>query len=235
MLPCVRQRCACPGLSLRWPPRRTQAAPALNRSANTASFGPVRCAWWPHRRGELAETTVRAWLGASWGLPPESLVLTRDGYGRPHLDGGSHHVDLNWSHSGDWLIGASAEGARTGRMRVGIDIELLRPRPKALALARRFFAPEETAWLETLAEDPARMQHAFTQLWCAKEAVLKAHGRGLSFGLEKLRFECGEVDAAPRLVACDPALGAPDDWTLAAWAPVPGYLATLAWRETARS
>ena len=114
------------------------------------------------------------------------------------------HVDLNWSHSGDWLIAACVEGGR-----VGIDIELLRPRPKALALAQRFFAPAETAWLTTLAGDPARLQHAFTRLWCAKEAVLKAHGRGLSFGLEKLRFVLDDSDAAPRLAACDAALGAP--------------------------
>lgn len=197
---------------------------------NTAVFGPVQCAWWPYRRGEAAESRVRAWLGAAWVLAPEALVLTRDAFGRPHLDGGTHHVDLNWSHSGDWLIAAYAEGAQVGGMRVGIDIELLRPRPKALALAQRFFAPEETAWLATLAEDPARLQHAFTRLWCAKEAVLKAHGRGLSFGLEKLWLELDDDETAPQLLACDPALGGPGDWRLEAWSPAPGYLATLAWR-----
>ena len=190
----------------------------------------MHCAWWPYRRGDRAEPRVRAWLAATWNLAPETLSFSRDAHGRPHLDGGGQHpdlqqADLNWSHSGDWLIAACAEGAR-----VGIDIELLRSRPKALALARRFFAPEETAWLITLTSDPARLQHAFTQLWCAKEALLKAHGLGLSFGLEKLRFELDDTDATPWLVACDPALGAPADWRLQAWAPAPGYLATLAWR-----
>ena len=167
-------------------------------------------------------------------------MLTRDAFGRPHLDGGTHYaaldqIDLNWSHSGDWLIATYAKGARIGGMRVGIDIELLRPRPKALALAQRFFAPEETAWLATLADQPARLQHAFTRLWCAKEAVLKAHGRGLSFGLEKLRFELDDDDdSAPRLTVCHPALGAAVDWRLEAWWPTPDYLATLAWRAAAR-
>ena len=197
-------------------------------------FGPVHCAWWPYRRGDDAEPRVQAWLAVTWNLAPETLTLSRDTHGRPQLDGGGRHpdphgADLNWSHSGDWLIAACAEGAR-----VGIDIELLRPRPKALALAQRFFAAEETAWLLTLADDPTRLQHAFTQLWCAKEALLKAHGRGLSFGLEKLRFELDDTDTAPRLVACDPALGTPADWRLQAWAPAPGYLATLAWRITAQ-
>ena len=182
----------------------------------------------------MAEPQVRAWLGETWGLAAEALVLTRDAYGRPRLDGGSDHaafeqVDLNWSHSGEWLIAACAKDAQIGGMRVGIDIELLRPRPKALALAQRFFAPAETAWLARLADDPARLEHAFIRLWCAKEAVLKAHGRGLSFGLEKLRFELDD-DGAPRLMACDRALGAAADWRLEAWSPTPDYLATLAWR-----
>ncbi len=197
----------------------------VNRSSNTATFGHVQCAWWPYRRGDRAEPLVRAWLGALWHLPPQALALARDGFGRPQLDGNHSHADLNWSHSGDWLIAACTEDGR-----VGIDIELLRPRPKALALAKRFFAPEETAWLTTLAGDPAHLQHAFTRLWCAKEALLKAHGRGLSFGLEKLRFAIDDDNAAPQLVGCDPALGGIRDWRLDAWSPVPGYLATVAWR-----
>ncbi len=141
-------------------------------------------------------------------------------------DVNSAEIDVNWSHSGDWLMAAYAVGVR-----VGVDIELLRPRPKALALASRFFAPEETAALARWADEPEALQQRFTRLWCAKEAVLKAYGRGLSFGLEKLRFEIDADDAnlAPRLAACDPALGLPQDWALRAWTPAPGYLATVAW------
>ena len=59
--------------------------------------------------------------------------------------------------------------------------------------------------------------------------MLKAHGHGLSFGLEKLRFVLDPV-GLPQLVACDPALGAPRDWRVDAGSPEPGYWATLAWR-----
>lgn len=192
--------------------------------SNRTSFGPVRCAWWPYRRGESTEARVRAWLGDLWALPPAALHLARDAHGRPYLDAGTHRVDLNWSHSGERLIAACAE-----RTRVGIDIELLRPRPKALALARRFFVPAETDALRAVADDPARLERDFTRLWCAKEAVLKAHGRGLSFGLEKLHF-APDADGIPRLVDCDPALGPPEAWRIEAWTPEPGYWATLAWR-----
>ena len=190
-------------------------------------FGPVQCAWWPYRRGDTAESRVRDWLGHAWQVPASALTLTRDAHGRPQLDGAHHHADVNWSHSGDWLIAAASE-----RARVGIDIELLRPRAKALALARRFFAPEETVALTALAGTPAALETAFTRLWCAKEAMLKAHGRGLSFGLHRLQFALEPDSPVPRLLACDPALGLPADWHLRAWAPVPGYLATLAWCES---
>src|SRR3546814_2107662 len=93
-------------------------------------------------------------------------------------------------------------------------------------LAERFFVRSETGGLLAL---PAEAREAaFVRLWCAKEAVLKAHGRGLAFGLDRLEFAlCGDDWA---LVACDPALGRPSDWTLHAFTPMPGYLASLAWR-----
>src|SRR3546814_6516543 len=69
----------------------------------------------------------------------------------------------------------------TTLFRSGADLELLRPRPRALALAERFFVRSETGALLAL---PAEAREAaFVRLWCAKEAVLKAHGRGLAFGL----------------------------------------------------
>src|SRR3546814_11324671 len=71
----------------------------------------------------------------------------------------------------------------TTLFRSGADLELLRPRPRALALAERFFVRSETGALLAL---PAEAREAaFVRLWCAKEAVLKAHGRGLAFGDRK--------------------------------------------------
>ncbi|TXI47624.1 MAG: 4'-phosphopantetheinyl transferase superfamily protein [Lysobacter sp.] len=230
---------------------------------NSLRFDAVACRLWPYRRGESAEARVRAWLSEALGRAESEIALTRDARGRPHLApidgesmGNGGEIDVNWSHSGDWLLAAYAVDAR-----VGVDIEWLRPRTTALALARRFFAPEETEALARFADAPAMLERQFVRLWCAKEAVLKAHGHGLSFGLEKLRFalddprddgrdddhddgrddgrdenrDLAEPPAPPRLVACDPALGAPHDWRLRAWTPAPDYLATVAWRATDRS
>jgi 4'-phosphopantetheinyl transferase len=187
---------------------------------NSLAVGPVRCAWSPYRHGMPAETLVRPWLASALGAPANALALPRDAHGRPRLEPPHGDSDVSWSHSGECLLVALGTGVR-----LGADLEHLRPRPRALALAERFFTAAETMALAAL---PAAMQElAFVQLWCAKEAVLKAHGRGIAFGLDRLEFAAR--GHAWVLAACDPALGRPADWTLHSFAPMPGYLATLAW------
>ncbi|MHB8911397.1 MAG: 4'-phosphopantetheinyl transferase family protein [Lysobacter sp.] len=194
------------------------APPAPSRSGRD---GPMRWHWQPHVAGVAAEPLARTWLAARLGVAPAALALGRDDRGRPRLAPPHAGHDCSWSHSGDGLLLAIGEG-----MRVGADLERLRPRPRAQALAERYFTTPEARWLATRAD--SERGRAFLRLWCAKEAVLKAHGHGLSFGLDRLRFE--EHHGALQLVACDPGLGAAAAWSLREFEPAPGYLAALAWR-----
>lgn len=178
--------------------------------------------WLPLSRGSVAEPVARRWLASQLELPPDRLPLRRDAHGRPQLEGAFHHWDCNWSHSGDGLVVSLGH-----RAWVGIDLEWIRPRPRALTLARRFFTDAEADALAAM--DPTEQQHAFQRLWCGKEAVLKAHGRGLAFGLDKLEFEFGS--SGLRLASCDPALGDPSQWSLRELVPAAGYLGALAWRR----
>ena len=188
----------------------------------TASLNsPARLWLLAHPRGQRGEPSVRPLLCEALGCDDDALPLSRSTQGRPLLGPPYQQYDTGWSHSGDALLLALGES-----MQLGVDIEALKPRPRARELAQRFFHPDETAWLLTL-EDEA-LQFSFIRLWCAKEAVLKAHGKGLSFGLEKLVF--AEDGGALRLAACDQALGQPRDWNLHEWTPLPGYHAALAWR-----
>lgn len=172
----------------------------------------------PH--GRPAEPLARDWLAGQLDTDPAALPLRRDARGRPRLNGHAG-LDCNWSHSGDCLLVALGR-----RMQLGIDLERQHSRPRALELARRFFRTEEANWLAAQAADGR--DRAFLRLWCAKEAVLKAHGHGLSFGLERLWL--GERDGALRLLECDPALGRPREWNVLELQPAPGYLGALAWR-----
>jgi 4'-phosphopantetheinyl transferase len=176
--------------------------------------------WQSWRPGDRAEDAARAWLAPRLGCEPDALVLARDPHGRPRL-APQHGFDAGWSHSGGGLLVACGRG-----MVLGVDLEREHVRPRALELARRFFHPREAAWLASLSE--AARAAAFLRLWCAKEAVLKAHGRGLAFGLHKLAFD--ERNGRLALAEADPALGDPPQWHLHEFVPHPGYRAALAWK-----
>lgn len=192
--------------------------------SDSRRYGPVQAAVLPHADGEASEAVAGVWLAAMLGVDRARLGFERDRHGRPLLrvDGRATTLDCNWSHSGGWLAIAFGEG-----LRVGIDIERPRSRPRALELAQRYFTAAEAEALAAL-PDSARGP-AFLRLWCAKEAVLKAHGRGLAFGLDRLRFD--RLAGVPRLVEADPALGPPDGWYLEPLL-ADGLVGMVAWRLT---
>ncbi|MCC6981719.1 MAG: 4'-phosphopantetheinyl transferase superfamily protein [Bauldia sp.] len=109
---------------------------------------------------------LRRLLGDRLAVAPRSLPIEAGPFGKPALAGGP---GFNVSHSGRWI--AIAIGDRE----VGIDIEeriALDPLPLAA------LSPEEQARVRRAA-DPL---DAFLSIWVAKEAVLKADGRGLGGG-----------------------------------------------------
>ncbi|TAN01787.1 MAG: 4'-phosphopantetheinyl transferase superfamily protein [Rhodanobacteraceae bacterium] len=177
-------------------------------------------------------------LAAYLGIPASQVALDQNAKGKPRLNPAVFHsskaergatdktLSFNWSHSGDYaLIALSREAA------LGVDIERLGKNLRALEIARRYFDPAEAETLATLELDARN--RAFIGLWCAKEAVLKAVGEGLSFGLARLAFaRCGESDW--RLERLDPALGHADAWQLAGFDAAPGYRGALAWRGNPR-
>jgi 4'-phosphopantetheinyl transferase len=189
----------------------TPALPATLRTHWVADIGDA-----------VAEDIARRWLAQALDCAPVAVALIRDALGRPRLTASQSRFDVNWSHSGSGLLIGLGEGVQ-----VGVDLERVRQRPRAQALADRFFTHDESRWLAGL---PAAQQDiGFLRLWCAKEAVLKAHGRGLAFGLDRLEF--AEHDGALQLVACERLLGQPADWSLREFVPDAGYRAAIAWRD----
>ena len=148
----------------------------------------------------------------------DGTALAVGAHGRPRLAQPQAGLDFNWSHSGEVALLAVARGIAPG-----IDVECARPRPRAMDLARRFFHADETAALLALPE--AERHAAFFELWTAKEAVLKASGHGISFGLDRLRVE---RDGRLRLAWLDGDDAAA--WQLHALTLGDGCTGALAWR-----
>ncbi|WNL46239.1 4'-phosphopantetheinyl transferase superfamily protein [Dyella sp. BiH032] len=175
-----------------------------------------------HHQGR---SPFRVLLAAYVGCPVEQVQLESGEFGRPRLVGaGAGGLHFNWSHSGDRALFAVARGVEPG-----VDLERLRPRPRALAIAERYFSHQEAAALAALA--PERRDTAFLQLWTAKEAVLKATGRGLAFGLHRLHIEHAEERLALRFL--DGEL--PADWQLHRLEVDAWHVGSLAWRGGPRT
>jgi 4'-phosphopantetheinyl transferase len=159
-------------------------------------------------------------LAAYLGVQTAQVILAEDGHGRPRLAGpleGALH--FNWTHSGDRALVAVAR-----HVQPGIDLERIRPRPRALEIARRYFSAAETRLLEST-EASAR-ELVFLRLWTGKEALLKALGRGLAFGLHRLTLALdGDSLRLEAFEEEDPA-----HWQLHVPVIDRGYVAAVAWR-----
>jgi len=197
-------------------------SPAEHPSSPPAwRFGHFRVWLRPHAPRTRGEPAAREVLAEALALPADALPIRRDARGKPHIDAPFDDQAISWSHSGEVLLVALGPARE-----LGVDVERHRERPRMMEIAQRFFHPSELDWLR--AQDDAGRAGAFVRLWCAKEALLKAHGHGVSFGLEKLVF--GEREGGLRLVDCDPALGSPAEWHLHEWEPLPDHRGALAWR-----
>lgn len=133
-------------------------------------------------RRQLLATRVglRRVLGGYVGCHPAELPLRIAEGGKPFL---AHGPFFNLTHSGSLALLAVADRA------VGIDVEVLRAVPRAIAIARRVLDP---AAAKALAGMPESERHrAFLALWTAMEARQKCLGEGV-FGR---RIAPDEVDA----------------------------------------
>jgi 4'-phosphopantetheinyl transferase len=131
-------------------------------------------------RARVLRALTRQVVAGGLGLAPAALEVTRQcehcghpAHGRPRVDGASH-LSFSASHSGPIGVIALVEG---DGFVVGVDVEQIRARHDLGRLAARALGPEQLArWNEVPATD--QLTH-FLQAWTAKEAYLKATGRGI--------------------------------------------------------
>lgn len=125
---------------------------------------------------------MRVLLAEQLGCAPREVPISTTAEGKPFIASdatGGPDVRFNLSHAGSGGDGIAVLCVSEGSD-VGIDVEPVRPvRP---GLAKRYFAAEEADWAE------ADMS-TFFALWTAKEACLKAWGKGIQGGLDGFVFE----------------------------------------------
>ena len=152
--------------------------------------------------------------------------IARGEHGKPYAPA-VPAIDFNLSHSRDHVLLAFAR-----HQPLGVDLERIDRRLSLEDLARRFFSGDEADALDRLGE--TERLPAFLRLWTCKEAVLKAIGQGLSFGLDRVAFALGGDGMPTGLSHLAAEAGARDQWHLWQLEPAPGFVGALAWRGAPR-
>jgi 4'-phosphopantetheinyl transferase len=180
----------------------------------------------------LGRGVLRMILGRYAGRHPAHLRFRYGEHGKPALaDGGD--LCFNVSHSDSLALYAVARGRE-----IGVDVERLRPLPRAERIAERFFSlPERAALRATPSE---RRLEAFYTCWTRKEAYIKARGDGLGHPLDRFAVSIAPGEPARLWAAGEADGGEIARWSLDAVPPAPGYVAALVargsgWRLVSRS
>lgn len=169
-------------------------------------------------RRQRTDLLLRGVLASHVGQPAPSLRFAREEKGRPYLADGGPDFNLSDTRGGT-LIGVAARG------RIGVDLERADRRPPASALAQRWFAADESAYLDALPDEAECARH-FIRLWTAKEAACKATGTGIFGWLDQWLFDPAIDQPALRRPPDAAQAGAP--WHFLRLAPAPDYTAVLA-------
>jgi 4'-phosphopantetheinyl transferase len=133
------------------------------------------------RRFTVARGMLRLLLGQYLNAPPTSLRFCYGRHGKPALKA-HRQLHFNLAHSGERAV-----YALSAVRPVGIDIEYIARNIEFERVARRFFTATEFAAL--IKTPAARRRRAFYRLWTAKEAVIKATGKGLAQALDGFEID----------------------------------------------
>jgi 4'-phosphopantetheinyl transferase len=159
----------------------------------------------PEKRQQFIEIRhlVRHYLSLYVDCPPQQLTILRTATGKPYL---ADYPDIffNLSHcQKQWVLVITTGG------RIGVDIEAIRPRKGLDGLVKRCFSlSEQKAW-QQLEED--KKLRRFYQYWTAKEAFVKAVGRGIALGLDNVQIA---FTPQPELMQIPLAYGDKQNWRL---------------------
>ncbi len=170
----------------------------------------------------LARHLVARYLGR----PEPGVELSVHANGKPFVVTAPDDppLEISLSHSSDVLLVAVSLAGE-----VGVDAERIDPAIDHQAIARRFFAAEETAAIAAC--DPREREAAFFRCWTRKEALVKALGDGLARSLAAFAVQVTGEGESP-LLRVPPEWDRGDAWRLHDLAPGDGYAGALAVRGT---
>lgn len=171
------------------------------------------------RRYLITRVLARTVLSRYVAVRPEDWVFSTNAYGRPEAanpEAVDARLTFNISHTHSLIVlGVTRSGS------LGVDVENIDARQVSIAIADRFFAPQEVAALAQV--PPDRQQYRFFEYWTFKESYIKARGMGLSLPLDKFSFHYPHERAVAIAIAPELA-DDPGRWRFWQFRPTPQYL-----------
>ena len=179
-------------------------------------------------RSAATRAALRRVLGAALGEAPAALRFVRSDQGRPALEvEGTPPLDFNVAHGGGHALVAWSQ-----RRRVGVDVEPLRAGWDWRPLSPMVLGEEDIRRIAA-ADDAARAA-LFLDAWSAKEALLKADGRGIARGLGGFSVLSGDP-GRPRIGGATALAGDLRRFEARWLRGIPGHSACVAWSVDAAS
>lgn len=154
------------------------------------------------------------------------VSITHEKDGRPCLVNNPHNIHFSVSHSGERAMIAVTRGRQ-----IGLDLEEIRTDIDHDGLSRRFFSPAEYEGLQQCHE--AVRLRAFYAVWTRKEAIVKAHGKGIALGLKQFDVSV-DPELQPRVLAARWTQVDMPVWGLMNLESDTNYFASLAYSHSAQ-
>jgi 4'-phosphopantetheinyl transferase len=143
------------------------------------------------RRWMVARAGLRALIGEYLGAEPDTVAFAVERQGKPRLEPESP-LRFSLAHSEELALVACAR-----QREVGVDLEWTGRARDTTGIARRWLAAAERAAIEEAPE--AERPLVFYRHWVAKEAFVKATGRGIAASLRSFEISL-TGPSGPRLV-----------------------------------
>ena len=155
---------------------------------------------------------LRVLLARYTNQPPDRIEFVPGVNRKPELrwPGGWH---FNVSHSGNWILIA------IGKVRVGVDLEWVKPDFAFHDLMPSSFSPAEQQYIDAC----ANTRQCFYRLWTRKEALVKATGKGIDDRFGQIPSLTGSHPTDAQLI------GQEGHWTVNSFMVTDNYPAAAAY------
>ena len=151
---------------------------------------------------------------------PNDIIFKYNEFGKPFVspDSNGNNLFFNLSHSYNYVVYVF-----TRNMPIGIDVEKVKELADMEGVVDLCFSESEKKWFSKVSSD--KKEEIFYKIWTAKEAYIKAIGKGFSFSPK--RISLGQQIENRLFVKEIEGNGDNNLWKLITFNPYPDFISSI--------